>query len=204
MVTFLARNKLSLAKMEYLNSLEPLLRTFWFIALPVSLIFTIQTILTFIGLDGSDGLDADFDADMGDGDGGGSFFSLRNLINFLIGFSWSGILFYEDISSKALLVFVAVLIGLAFVALFFFAMKQVKKLAEDNTFDIYDCRGKLAEVYLRIPPDYTGKGKVLVSVKGSTHELQAVTKSLEQIETGTMVRVIAIEDESILKVEKIK
>ncbi len=160
--------------------------------------------MVFVGVDSSDGIEADFDGDFDGDSGAGQIFTFRNLINFLIGFSWTGVLFFDDISNKSLLVFIAVLIGLAFVALFFFAMKQVKKLAEDNTFNIQDCRGKLAEVYLRIPPNYSGKGKVLVSVKGSTHEMQAVTTSLEQLETGSMVRVIAIEDDSILKVEKVK
>ena len=47
--------------MELLNELEPLLRTFWLIAIPTSIFFALQTIMTFFGADG-DGMDADFDA----------------------------------------------------------------------------------------------------------------------------------------------
>ena len=50
--------------MEILENLEPLLRTFWFVAIPSSIIFIIQTILTFVGGDASDGLEADFDGDL--------------------------------------------------------------------------------------------------------------------------------------------
>ena len=36
--------------MEMLENLSPLLKTFWFVAIPASLIFIIQTIMTFIGV----------------------------------------------------------------------------------------------------------------------------------------------------------
>jgi len=48
---------------EYLNGLELLLRTFWYIAIPTSLFFAIQTVMTFVGGD-ADGMDADFDSDV--------------------------------------------------------------------------------------------------------------------------------------------
>lgn len=191
--------------MDYFNSLEPLLRTFWFIALPVSLIFLIQTIMTFMGFDGSDGMDADFDGDLDadvDGGGVGQYFSFRNFINLLIGFSWTGVLFYDDIANKSVLVGLAVAVGLLFLVLFFWAINQVKKLAEDNTFRLEQTIGKVAEVYLAIPADMGGKGKVLVSVQGSTHELEAITSSATKLETGSMVKVLSIENDSILKVEK--
>ena len=49
--------------MEILEGLDSLLKTFWFVAIPSSLIFIIQTILTFTGADTADGIDADFDGD---------------------------------------------------------------------------------------------------------------------------------------------
>lgn len=190
--------------MEYFDSLEPLLRTFWYIALPVSLIFVVQTILTFVGMDGGDGMDPDFDADVDvDGAGVTQYFSFRNLINFLIGFSWTGVLFFDTIQNKTLLVIVALLIGVTFLLFFFWAIKQVKGLAEDNTFMIEDTIGKTAEVYLPIAPRRMGKGKVLVSVNGSTHELIAATDELIKLKTGTVVKVTAVENESILIVKEI-
>ncbi len=189
--------------MEYFNSLEPLLRTFWFIALPVSLIFVIQTVLTFIGMDGGDSMDAGFDADV-DGAGGVSqLFSFRNLINFLIGFSWSGVLFYDTIQNKTLLIGVALIIGIIFLLFFFWAIKQVKGLAEDNTFLLEDAIGKTAEVYLPIAPRRMGNGKILVSVGGSMKELTAATDELIKLKTGMLVKVVAIENESLLIVKEI-
>ncbi|WP_315821886.1 hypothetical protein [Paraflavitalea speifideaquila] len=79
--------------MELLNNLDPLLRIFWFVAIPASVIFLIQTIMTFAGADATDGIDADFDSNLHGTDAPFQLFSLRNLINFLLGFSWTGISF---------------------------------------------------------------------------------------------------------------
>ena len=46
--------------MNFLEHYEPLLKAFWYIALPVSIFFLLQTISTFIGLSGSE-TDADTD-----------------------------------------------------------------------------------------------------------------------------------------------
>ena len=77
--------------MNFLEHYEPLLKAFWYIALPVSIFFLLQTISTFIGLSGSE---TDADSHDGDGDMPFELFTLRNLINFLLGFSWTGISFF--------------------------------------------------------------------------------------------------------------
>lgn len=190
--------------MDTFSDLDPLLRIFWFIAIPVSIIFIIQTIMTFMGGDASDGLDADFDGDMSHdgGDGPLQIFSLRNLINFLLGFSWAGIAFFRTIESPGLLVALALIVGLVFFFLFFFIIKQLQKLAENNSFKMSDTLHKTAEVYLTIPAQRGGKGKVLVSVNGSTRELDAMTETETEIKSGNVVRIVRI-DSDILIVESI-
>ncbi len=187
--------------MEFFETLTPLLKTFWIMAIFSSLVFVIQTILVFVGIDGTDA-DTDFDAEVGHGVGVGEYLSFRNLINFLLGFSWTGVLMYDNFSNKSILVFIAVAVGLVFVLIFFYVMAQIKTLAEDNSFKIEETIGKTGEVYLRIRNNYSGKGKVLVSVKGSMHELPAITEG-ERLETGALVVVLSIENDSLLKVEKI-
>lgn len=188
--------------MEFLQDLDTLHQTFWYIAIPVSVIFIIQTIMTFVGADATDGLDADFDGDFEGGDAPFQLFSLRNLINFLIGFSWAGVLLYNKIENKAILVLIAFVVGTAFLALFFILIRQILKLSEDNTFRIDNTIGKIATVYLTIPEGKSGKGKVQVSVNGTTHELDAITEN-EGISSGTMVRITAIESGNLLIVEKL-
>lgn len=188
--------------METFENLEPLLKAFWLIAIPVSLIFIIQTIMTFIGVDAADGIDADFDGDMHGGDTPFQLFSLRNMINFLLGFSWSGISFYHVISTPAILITVAFIIGTAFLLLFFLLMKQIQKLAEDNSFNIHNAIGKTGTVYLRVPGHRAGAGKIQVSINGSFHELEAITDG-EEIPTGNKVRIAGLESSNLIIVIKI-
>ncbi len=198
----ISKSLVNLTFMEILENLEPLLKTFWYVAIPASVIFIIQTIMTFMGADAHDGVNADFDSNLSGAEAPFQLFSLRNLINFLLGFSWTGISFYTTISNKILLIIVALAVGLLFIFLFFVIMLQVQKLAEDNSFKISNTINKTAEVYLNIPEYRTGKGKVMVSVNGSYHELQAMTENAA-IASGTLVKVIKIDNENILIVEKI-
>ncbi len=186
--------------MDFFENLEPLLKVYWYIAIPVSLIFIVQTIMTFVGIDGD--IDTDFHVESHDGDSPFQLFSFRNLINFLIGLSWTGIAFYSTIHNHYILIGISVIIGIAFVLLFFFIIQQIQRLAEDNTFNIKNTLSKSGQVYLTIPARKEGKGKVQISVNGAVHELAAMTEH-DKLETGTIVRVTSILDQHILVVEKI-
>lgn len=188
--------------MEILEGFDPLLKTFWFVAIPSSLIFIIQTILTFTGADTSDGIDADFDGDLSGTDAPFQLFSFRNLINFLLGFSWTGISFYTTVANKTFLVVLSLAVGVLFVYMFFYVIKQVQKLAENNSFSIQNTLDKSAEVYLTIPGYKQGKGKIMISVNGAFHELEAMTEN-DSIATGAVVKVVRIENNNILIVETI-
>ncbi|HMT34938.1 MAG: NfeD family protein [Bacteroidetes bacterium] len=188
--------------MDFLAHLEPLLKTFWFVAIPSSLIFIFQTIMTFVGADSYDGIETDFDGDLGETNAPFQLFSLRNLINFLLGFSWTGISFYTTVSNKPILILISFCVGIIFIFLFFIIIKQVQKLAEDNTFNINNTLNKTAEVYLTIPENKKGKGKIMISVNGSFHELDAMTEN-NQIPSGAVVRVVKIENNNIIIVESI-
>lgn len=188
--------------MELIENLDTLQKTFWCIAGIASLIFIIQTIMTFVGADAFDGIEADFDGNLDSADTPFQLFSFRNLINFLLGFSWTGISFYSSIQNRAGLILLSVAVGILFVYLFFFIIKQVQKLAEDNSFKITNTLNKTAEVYLSIPEKKSGKGKVLISVNGAVHELDAMTEN-DKISSNAMVKVVKIESDNILIVEKI-
>jgi hypothetical protein len=188
--------------MNFLENYEPLLKAFWYIALPVSLFFALQTVMTFIGFGGSD-VDTDIETEGQDHtDMPFELFTLRNLINFLLGFSWTGISFYNTITNKPLLIGLAVLVGIGFVALFFFIIKQMMRLNENNAFSIQKTINLTGTVYLTIPEKKSGKGKIQISVNGTFHELDALTEH-DQIETGSLVKVIKVENNAVLIVAKI-
>ena len=106
------------------------------------------------------------------------------------------------IENKFLLTILAAVVGAGFVLIFFLIVKQLLKLSEDNTFKINDLKNKTGEVYLKIPAQNLGKGKVLISLKGTNHELYAITNSSTEILSGELIKVVDIKDE-ILIVEKI-
>lgn len=189
--------------MEIIENLEPLLKIFWYIAIPTTLIFAVQAILTFLGVDSSDGLEADFDSNLDSGDTTFQLFSLRNLINFLLGFSWTGISFFNTISNPILLISISVIVGCSFVFLFFLIIKQVQKLEEDNSFKLENTLNKTAEVYLSIPENKTGKGKIMISINGSFHELDAMTEHPQKISSGSTVKVVKIENNNIIIVQSL-
>ncbi|MBI2257597.1 MAG: serine protease [Flavobacteriia bacterium] len=188
--------------MDFFDQMDVLERTFWFIALPSSLFFIIQTIMTFLGSDASDGNVPDFDGDFDIGHAPFQLFSLRNLTHFLLGFSWTGISFYHYISSSVVLILLSLIVGLSFIALFFFLLKAIMKLGEDNTFQINQCLQKTATVYIKIPEKKSGVGKIQVSVNHTIQELSAITNG-DGAESGSLVRIIEILDNQLVLVEKI-
>lgn len=188
--------------MDFFDGMDTILKTFWFIAIPSSLIFIIQTIMTFAGGWGDSDSDLGIDHILDGYEIPFQYFTLRNLINFLLGFSWTGISFYTTISNSFLLVILSLAVGCGFVYAFFAVIKQVQKLAEDNSFKISDTLTKTGEVYLTVPERMSGKGKVMVSVNGTIHELVAMTEE-KKIQSGAIVKIVRIEDDNILIVETI-
>lgn len=183
---------------EFFASMDGAQQFYWYIAIGASVIFIIQTIMTFIGADADTGVDADFDGNLDGGDSPFQLFSLRNLINFLLGFGWAGVSLYNLIPNKVILGIVALFVGIVFIAIFFFIMRALMKLSEDNSFKIEDTIGKTADVYLTIPAAKSGKGKIFISIKGSTHELPAITTSIVEIKNGALVRIVGIEGDILV------
>ncbi|MBR1593384.1 MAG: NfeD family protein [Bacteroidales bacterium] len=190
----------------WFSALDGIQQMFWGCALVASAVFLVQMVLTLLGMDGHD-VDVDFDAaDFGDTDGdtmdtGGavSLFSVRSMVNFFVGFGWAGVSFHDLIGSPALLIAVSVLVGALFVWVFFFIKKQTKKFEANGAFDIRNCEGRTANVYLRIPEGKAGKGKVQVSVNGSIHEIDALTDG-DAIASGQKVRIVEVIDGETLRV----
>lgn len=186
---------------NFFQGMTTLQQAFWYLAFFASIIFLFQTILTFIGTDASADLDADFDGEFHNVEAPFELFTFRNLINFLLGFGWTGAAFYGKFNDF-LLVILAALVGLIFIGVFFFIIKQLMKLQEDNTFKIENTVGKIASVYITIPAKKIGKGKVQLSINGSYHEIEAITEGEIEITSGENVKIINIENETLI-VEKI-
>ena len=190
----------------WFNALDPSMRIYWGIAIFASLVFLIQMIMTFIGIGDADGADADFDlgsdADGDTLDAGGTLqlFSVRNIINFLLGIGWGGVCFSQSIHNTTLLALVALLTGCLFVGVFILMFRQLMRLEHNGSFDIREAVGQVADVYLRIPGQRQGEGKVQFSFHGSVQELPAITDG-NPIPSGQKVRVREIIGQHTLLVE---
>ena len=189
---------------DWFNLLDPTLRIFWGIAIFSSVIFVIQTVLSFMGMGDHDldsGVDADAGADASDDAGAVHLLSFRNIIYFLFGMGWAGVSLWHTIENRILLVVVSLLVGCLFVAIFIAIFRAMMKLQHNGAFDINDAVGKTVDVYLRIPPQRQGQGKVQVSFNGSVQELDAQTDSETMIPSGAKVQVVEVLNKKILIVQ---
>ncbi|MBQ6910531.1 MAG: hypothetical protein IJQ35_00025 [Bacteroidales bacterium] len=178
--------------------LSLVMKILWGVTLTASLIFIIQSILTFVGADADSDFDLNMDVDTSlDGsdlsniDGGANLYTFRNLVNFVLGFGWSAILLQESIPSTALRITVSVVVGIALVAAVMYMFKWLSGMQQSGNINLQKsaagCEGK---VYLTVPAARGGEGKVQITISGAVREYNAVTESETPLKTGTPVRVV--------------
>lgn len=183
----------------WFGSMETLLQFYWVCALISSALFLIQMVLMITGMDFSD---VDIDLDAPDVDSGFSLVSIKSLITFFLGLGWAGISFWEHIPNRALLGLVSVLVGVVFMLIFFFTLKQVLKLEHEGNYNLADSLGKVVDVYVPVPEGKTGMGKVQLSLNGSVLEFNALTEGA-RLNTGQKARVREIVNNDTLLVESV-
>ena len=192
-------------------SLSLAMKILWGVTLTASLIFLIQSILTFIGADaGEGGIDTDvdtgFDSEVADAavEGGTNLLTFRNFVNFILGFGWSAILLQEKIHSIPLLLIVSALIGVALVVAVMYLFKWLSNMQQSGNINLYKsavgCNGS---VYLTIPGERQGEGKVQISINNSVREYNAVTDG-DTLKTNTPIRVVEVVGPNIVLVEPLE
>ena len=184
-------------------SLDTLQQVFWACAVLASVVFIIQFVLTLVGMDHTD-LSVDFDgSDTMDLGNGINLFSMKNLINFFMGFGWAGICLKDSISNPVILVLAAIVVGGLFVLMFMYIFLKTRQLEHDGTMNVNDCLNRTAQVYLRIPAGGEGKGKIQISLNGSAQEFDAITDE-DEIQSGTTVRIVEVLEGEVMKVINIQ
>ena len=212
---------------EWWNSLEPAMKVLWAVTLSASLVFVIQTVMTFLGAAGDSDFDinSDFDADapgdLADGsvdvgggpDAGGhdvahpstgmNLLTFRNFVNFLLGFGWTAILLKDSIPSTGVRLLIAIAVGAALVALVMLLFKWLTDMQESGNINVFksavDCQGT---VYLTVPGERAGEGKVQITINNAVREYAAVTDG-PTLKTGTRIRVVEAVSANTLLVEEI-
>ncbi|MBR3505214.1 MAG: NfeD family protein [Clostridia bacterium] len=210
---------------DWWNSLEPAMKVLWAVTLSASLVFVIQTVMTFLGAAGDTDFDINTDmdtagpSDIGDGSvdvgadvetgesghlgTGMNLLTFRNFINFLIGFGWTAILLKNSIPATGLRMLIAILVGIVLVAIVMLLFKWLTDMQQSGNINVFksavDCEGT---VYLTIPGERAGEGKVQITINNSVREYAAVTDG-PTLKTGQRIRVVEAVSSNTLLVEEI-
>ena len=194
--------------MEYLNSIPKFELMFWACAVPFSLIFIFQAILSFSGLDHSSADMDNIDTIESHNDLSGdshSFpvFTFRNFVIFLMVYGWAGLAATKYGISKPVTVLGAVSLGVVMMLIVAYIFYSMTKLQESGNTDIKNALNTSGNVYIPIPAKRCGTGKIQLNIQNSLREYDAMTDDIEQISTGVIVRVSEIINNNILLVTKV-
>lgn len=159
----------------------------WGLALVSVAAFVFMTLLSLVGF----GLDVDLDFDGGDG-GFFAFFTLRNMLAFFLGFSWTGLMLLDwGLPIPAALLGGAA-VGLLVASFVVLAMKGVSRLSSSGNLELVNAVGAEGSVSIVVPGNKKGHGKVSIPLQGRLVELEAITDSVHDLRRTTRVRVTEI------------
>jgi len=177
-------------------------KLYWCFAIPFSVLFIVQIILTFFvgdvdatGVDGHADLSVNHDTGIDF-----QFLSLKNLIAFFTIFGWAGLTCVNAGLPNWLSVLISTICGLIMMLIMATIIYLMGKLTESGTLNLNNAVGKVGTVYLTIPAKRGGLGKVQVKVQG-LQTLDAFTDNAENIKTGALVEITEIINDEILLVK---
>ena len=178
---------------------------YWVSAILGGTLFVFRTALFFIAgdIDGvdADGIDSDFDAEVGDTDFSFKLLSLQGITAFFMMFGLSGLALLSSNVSDFLSAIGSSAIGLFSVWMLSLVFTFFIRLQSDGTLRSQNAIGQTGTVYLQIPKG--GTGQVQVSVQGGLKIYDAKSAANQAIATGESIQVVDTIGESILIVEKL-
>ena len=158
----------------------------------------VQLLLVFLGFDSDSDVDMDADADATDG---GHILSVRTITAFFAGFGWSGVACLDAGFSLLTTLLISVVVGSVFMFGVFALMRFLYGLRYSGTLDYRNAIGQVGSVYLPIPGEMSGPGKVEVLVQGRLRVVDAFNNSADSIPNRSRVKVIDVMDQNTLVVE---
>lgn len=191
---------------EWWDSLSQMSQVFATVAIPATVVMVLQTILLFFGMGDGDDVDIADDVDdistgALDGSDGLSLFTIRGIVAFFAVGGWTGIAVDNANGSEVLAIILSLLAGSAALFGIAYLFKFALKLQNNGTLSLENAVGKTGEVYIPIPANRKGTGKVMVTVQERLCELSAITSEDRDLRTGEYIRVIeTIDDQTVLVV----
>jgi len=212
------------------GSLDIFTQALYCVAIPSTLILVIQSVLIIIGLgdgapdinvsdtsgldmpgcdcagcDITDAMDASGSTDVVNPADAGALhlFTFQGIVTFLCVFAWAGILTYMGCG----LIPVALIVGFVLGAAAMFGVAKIiqlmGKLAESGNIVAKKYLGETGTVYIPIPANGKGTGKVNIALGERYVEFEAITEEAIELKSGETVRVTDVRSETTLVVEKI-
>ncbi len=163
-------------------------------------------------LDIPHGVDVPHDIDMGDAPGhlvdhGSTLFfgilTLKTVMAALMFFGLCGIAALEAGQSSMLSLLIAVAAGLIAMYGVHYLMKMLYRLRHDGTAKIQRTVGARGTVYIPVPANEEGRGRVQLRSQGRILEYAAVTPSPTELKTGTPIEVVSIVSPSVVEVQPV-
>lgn len=196
---------------EWWNSMDLAGQIFALIAIPSTLVLVVQTVLLLFGI-GDDDIDADgidiTGNGIGDtpGDGGGdgfALFSIRGIMAMAAVGGWSALAMHNAEIPITLTIICAAALGFVTLVGIAFIMRLASRLQSSGNIVLGYSIGKVGSVYIPIPPNMSGSGKINVTVQERFIEVDAVTPCDRRLKTGESVRITATDENGMVVVEPI-
>ena len=175
------------------------------------LILRLGLSLLGLGFDSLDGVGADLDdsgldADVDHGDSGhdhqsglGKVLTFQAVVSFLAFFGVGGLAALDARQHPALTVGIALTTGFVAVVVLGWLLRLLRRLNTDGTVQMNQAVGMEGTVYLRIPADDGGEGKIFLPIQGRTIEVTARTPGPD-LAPGEPVVISRIIDDRVVEV----
>ncbi|MBE6560731.1 MAG: hypothetical protein E7662_06370 [Ruminococcaceae bacterium] len=191
---------------QWWNSLDLFARVYALIAVPSTLILIVQTVMLFLGIgvddDGIDLTGNDQIDTPGDGGADGlALFSVRGIMAMLCVGGWSGLAMYASGVNRPVTIIISLICGTAALFAIAYLMKAAMKLQSNGVIDLGTAIGKTGRVYIPIPANSQGSGKITLTIQERFIEADAMTTADRKLATGEPVRVVATDGTGMLVVE---
>lgn len=187
---------------EWWEGLSLALKIYWAIAIPFTVFFGLQLILTFVGGDLDDGTELSDDAAL-DGGMPFQFLTLKSMIAFFTIFGWAGIASIDSGLSHWWSIGIAGVAGLFMMFIMATFAYLLSKANVSGTMKFQKAVGETGQVYLTIPARRASQGQVQVKVQGVLRTLTAITDDENDLPNGkTIVVMRVLGDNTLLVTEK--
>lgn len=193
----------TIAVLEFFNRWWDVLslpqQVFYGIGLLAGAVTMILALMSMVGLEHHDVVDAagamDFD------NGGGGIFSVKPLTGFFLGFGWGGGLMIDAGFGLPLALVTGLVGGGAIMAMVVFFFRSIYSLRSDGTVRMSEAVGAVGTVYVTVPAGRVAGGQVIVTFSGRQETVSALSAAERPLAGGEKVRVTALIDSRTVQVE---